>query len=158
MTSFKKILSNTLILLTTAAFVISTTGFTTFKHQCTHHETVNMVLPINDDCCSSDEMIVNKKKVENCCSDMHCGTEENHSSCCTDEMSYHRLSDWYTLVDSEKITLPFRAIILTKNLKEIPQEPESVKEWELNHETLIKFSFPPKYLLYSQIKLDPPLI
>lgn len=158
MPQLKNILSKLLSLLVLSTFLISTTGFTSFEHHCTHHETVSTVLPESDGCCSTAKVIEDVRD-DNCCPDKHCGTEEDYSNCCTDELSYHRLSEWFTPTDTERDNLTCKTIFLMKDPEVVQQKTDpDIKVVKRNHEIHQFSSSPPKYIIYHQFKLDPPLI
>ena len=158
MATLKNIASQIIVILTLFVFLLSTTGFASFKHHCTHHETVSTILPDSDNCCSN-EMIVSNAAQEDCChTDLYCGIEESHSECCTDEMTYYRLSELFAPSVSEKQHLTCKIFIVKVNIQEdvIVDKPE--KSMMEIAGTEIPVSGPPKYILYHQAKFAPPLI
>lgn len=154
-TSLKNILSNFFVLITLLSFVISTTGFTSYSHDCMHHEAQKNLLSTDDDCCTS--VIIESDK-EDCCQPSSCNTEEDHATCCTVELSYYRLSEWFTSNDSQKRQAVCEQLIFKIPCVNSTEINELVKDQGLIDKEDDPVPKIPIYRLYSQTKIDPPLI
>ena len=154
MTYFKKFLSDFFILTTILSFVVSTTGFTSYTHHCQHHDAQKSLAQNDESCCSTSEKI---NIEESCCKPSTCQTNGNHSTCCSDEVSYYRLSEWFTPPDSEKKQLVSQKIILLP-FKIAPDETQLIdNQHQFDHDQGPIHKIP-IYILFSQTKLDPHLI
>jgi len=157
MLGIKNILSTVFILLIMASFLVSTTGFTFYTHNCAHHDTVKTIDSDKNSCCSSKEEVT-KPEPERCCSTKQCSTIDDHSNCCKVEISYYRLSEWFTSVDTEKTQLVCKIINLKIDAQLASHEAEQSKivyKIDSSPDPVPKL---PKYLLFRQVKLEPPLI
>lgn len=157
MLTIKNALSNFFVLITLASFVVSTTGFASYTHSCKHHESEQPVLIDESSCCSTEKADIENVE-KNCCPSHQCVTNDEYSNCCSDEMHYYRLAEWYTPTDGEKSKLVCKTIEVKSNSRICHEDNrDSDKESELNEsqELIPKL---PKYRLYNQVKIDPPLI
>ena len=153
----KNILSTILAQFIMFALVVSTTGFTFYTHNCAHHDMVKTIVSDKNSCCSSKEEVT-KPEPARCCSTNQCSTIDDHSNCCNVEISYYRLSEWFTSVDTEKTQLVCKIINLKIDAQLASHEAEQSKivyKIDSSPDPVPKL---PKYLLFRQVKLEPPLI
>lgn len=138
------------------SFLISTTGFTQYTHHCQHHNSQKSIIQHQTSCCETD--IINDCNKESCCKSKQVNDETTHAKCCTEELNYYRLSELYTANDSQKKQLVSKYLIVLSSFvfdNEIDELASVVSEY--NHD-LAAITKIPKYLLYSQCKLEPHLI
>ncbi len=79
------------------------------------------------------------------------------ASCCSEEINYYRLSEWFTSIDSQKKQIiPLKNILLSTSINASAKDELENIIFESYHDPgpIIKI---PKYRLHSQTKLDPPI-
>jgi hypothetical protein len=138
------------------SFVVSTTGFMSYTHNCQHHESESSLLKDNQACCATDEnTIINDNN--SCCQTSVCKTDQDQTSCCSEEINYYRLSEWFTSPDSQKKQIVFKKVFYSPHINYIEQIKTAYfpTEFLFDYKPTIKI---PIYRFLSQTKLDPHLI
>ena len=157
-----KIASYILVIITALTFLISTTGFTFYTHECTHHDSQSGIIAL-DECCSK---IVEELSVESqsCCgtsmtseSASNCSSIDKNSNCCETDLNYYRLSEWFLESNDEQSTtvcyaneIEVAGSKLDGTNSKIPVIPKV--------NPVKKKPKQPLFRLYHQVKIDPPLI
>ena len=155
MRDIKEILSTCLTIFVLSTFLVSTTGFTAFKHTCSHHQAEQVIIIDKDNCCEEE---TDSSESENCCQTNHCDSSNEHDYCCTVEITYLRLSDLFVSVDIDKNQPVCKAVIVKTVLQHHPVESDLTSINQLLDDKLKPVAKQPKYILYSQAKFAPPLI
>lgn len=158
MRKFDKIVSRFLVIITILVFAISTTGFTLYTHNCSHHNLTSTVISPDNCCDDVDEEI--PIEAHGCCASETtsntCGSNYQESSCCETDLNYFRLSEWYLEPQSEKNIECPKADFEIKGFEQETGEvssPDFIQTGQVYKKPKI-----PIYRLYQQVKLDPPLI
>jgi hypothetical protein len=153
MRQIKNILVKLFAFITVLAFLLTTSGFTLHKHTCNHHE-VQVSISQIDDCC-----VVEEVKVEASCCEVvtQCSTSKDESDCCESDQSYYKLSNWYVQSDQQEVNLDCSQQVIININQEILETKKDLQETP-DFNTHKKKPDRRKYLLFQQVKLDPPLI
>jgi hypothetical protein len=137
------------------SFLISTTGFTYSSHHCLHDKNVTELVTESDDCCSISEQLP-VEDVDECCTSSCCDTENTGKDCCTITTSYHKLSDYFLVVYTDESQQEISPLVL-KILVESSFDESANNNTMPDNSSKEKIPKLKKYLLYHQVKLDPPL-
>jgi len=160
MKTFYKILKPAGALFMLLTFFVSTTGFTFYEHVCSHHQQEKEVVLVKSNCCN-EEFVAVKQSSHSCCEEQRsktsCHTENENSSCCEFDINYFRLTEQF--VDPQPLT---RNVVASEaELDCFGLDPEeAVEVMEVSKDTDLYSQKPkqPKYRLYQQVKIAPPLI
>ncbi len=157
-----KIIQNISLAIILLAFMVSTTGFTFYTHECNHHETLKSIAVI-EECCEADKAEA-PADFNSCCesesiivAESACGLSNEHGNCCETETDYYRLSEWFIQSQTENsmpdFILPeFRMI----NIDQIEETDEHIGFQLVSSD--IKTPKLPIYRLYRQEKIAPPVV
>lgn len=138
------------------AFVVSTTGFLSYTHNCQHHESKSSLLVDDQSCCVADKIKVNNED-ESCCQISICKTNQDQTSCCSEEINYYRLSEWFTSPDSQKKQYVYQKVCLLPYVDSFDQIKSAYLPTEFLNDFRPTYKIP-IYIFLSQTKLDPHLI
>lgn len=157
-----KIASHFFVVLTLVTFMVSTTGFTFYTHECMHHDSQKGLIS-TDNCCV-EVVVENQEESNSCClnkpvkkAETKCHSEYLDSNCCETDINYFRLSEWYVGPQFDDVVECFAII----EVDCIGLEPDTENDAQLNQ---LQSNPPdegfkiPIYRLYHRVKIDPPLI
>lgn len=150
------LIKNILLLAVLSSFLMSTSGFVITRHICSHHSAETIIGDVSSDGCCEIEKAEAKTT---CCvvktETASCKTDE----CCRFEKNYVRLSE--TFITSEKTdfskkTQPTSYATL-KDMAPVAKTA-SLPEKEIYNAEQEKKPKAKKYLLFHQVKVEPPLL
>ena len=147
------------VFVTVLAFMVSTSGFTYFEHDCKHHEVQGSLLAI-DDCCAAEPVPV-KEEAHDCCSvpkkevSNTCETIPEDGTCCVTHLEYFKLATTFVQSQNEEVVAdipllaPLFAVYQAEIEEYISNYPDRVPE--------IRKPPPLLYRLYHCQRTEPPI-
>ena len=151
----KKIIKNFLLLSALFSFVLSTSGFVITRHICSHHSTEIVLGEVTEGCCAME-----KEEVEpSCCSPKKTVINHVEDDCCQFDKNYIRLSENFVSSENDDFIKQIQVFSLFTLNEVISSTDEfSLPVRQSNNFALEKIPKPRKYLLFHQVKVEPPLI
>ena len=150
-----KIIEKLSLLVLLASFMVSTTGFTFSTHTCSHNnEQAAIVADAN--CCTVPEPKP-VEKTDECCKTSCCELEKPEDDCCTFDVTYYRLTEYYiqNSIDEQKLNCEPIEIEKFDVVRNETGDSDVILRNDFSQEKIPK---PKRYLLFHQVKLEPPLI
>lgn len=136
-------------------FMLSTSGFVITRYICSHHATVIILGDFSDECCGTEAV----KNTFSCIPVKvnHCST--NKDKCCQIEKTYIRLAENFLSSENNEFTKEIKGYSASTSGEILPKaDGLQFSGQHSNDITQGKIPRPKKYLLYHQVKVDPPLI
>ena len=137
------------------SFLLSTSGFVITRHFCSHHSSEIVLGEFSDECCELEKVDVKKS----CCESKNIAVKHSSDDCCQFEKNYIRLSVNYISSEKENYCQVMNAQTI-HSVFDIFQPDETVKipSQKIENHALEKIPKAKKYLLFHQVKVEPPLI
>ena len=152
----KEIIKNILLLAVLSSFLLSTSGFVITRHICSHHSAETLIGDVSSDGCCEMEKAEAKTS---CCSAKTETSSCTKEECCQFEKNYIRLSE--TFIISEKDAFSKKTQLTScATLKDISPvtDKSSLPDKQTYNAEKEKKPKAKKYLLFHQVKVEPPLI
>jgi hypothetical protein len=152
----KQIVNNFLLFSILVSFMLSTSGFVITRHVCKHHSTEIELCEVGGECCKIEKEVT---QTASCCSTEKDSDNDKSDECCQFEKTYFRLSENFVL--SEKSNFSKETLLYSNcALKNVITNAAEINlpVFHPNDAEQEKIPKPKKYLLFHQIKVEPPLI
>jgi len=151
----QKTIKNILLFAVLISFVLSTSGFIVTRHICSHDSSEIVFGEISDGCCELEKI----ETEYSCCSPEKVADKNNEGDCCQFDKNYVRLSENFISSEKSDFGKKIQLCCLTAITKVISTQDEVSFPDKVNH-TFSQEKIPKtkKYLLYHQVKVEPPLL